>query len=102
MLPMRIAGQVRLAVGPFQFPAPRDATVEALIDGNVCGATTTLRGGGYLLGVLPDPPFPGCGVDGDVVTFRVTIQGRSKMAEETVTFVAGGGAHLNLTVRLFP
>ncbi len=99
---MRIAGQVRLAIGPIEFHAPRNATVEALIDGNICGETTTVVGGNYLLGVLPDPPFPGCGTDGDVVAFRVTILGRSRMAEEAVAFVTGGGAQLDLRVRLWP
>ena len=99
-LSMRIFGGLQVQASPLTFD-PEGVTLEAIINGNVCDTATTGPSGLFILHPRHDLEVPGCGNDGDIITFRATYN-RSRMAQETVTFVTGSGAQIALHVRLWP
>jgi hypothetical protein len=83
-------------------PVGRDIEVHALIDGNDCGVTNTLRppGGGwnYWVTVVPDEFLPGCGAPGRIVRFEVQGRLANETAEWLVPTTPDRNQQLNLTV----
>ncbi|RME45200.1 MAG: hypothetical protein D6791_11295 [Chloroflexi bacterium] len=87
-------------------PVPDGTRVQARIDGNVCGETTTFTDGfgpgSYTgLAVVSSGEKPGCGDDGDTVEFWVKYDGLDfAKAPQTATWMTGGNTRLNLELRL--
>jgi hypothetical protein len=88
--PNRFFGTVTVAGQP----AVQGARVEARVGNNVCGTGTVGPGGTYQVDVASASTQPGCGKDGDTVSF--SVDGRP--ATQTGTFQTGAFTQLNLTV----
>lgn len=74
--------------------APVGTKVEAYIRTSICGATATTTSGRYVIDVDNGSTSPGCGIDGDAVTFRVA----GTVARATPFFRTGAGTSLTLTI----
>lgn len=96
--PTRFYGSVTVSGGP----AAAGTSIEARIDGRVCGAVTVTADGSYALDVASAATQPGCGVEGIAITFLVG----GAPAQQTATFQPGAFIPLTLTagvrVAVFP